>query len=503
MTIIDAPKTDQVRDYQMFIDGEFVDAVDGQRYETVNPYTSRVWATVPDGSDVDVERAVDAARIALDTGEWGTLSGLDRSRLMRRLAVLITENAEALATVESTDNGKLLRETRFQAQGLAGWLDYFAGLADKITGLTIPSDKPNFMIYTRREPIGVVGAITPWNSPLLLLMWKLAPALAAGCPIVVKPADQTSASTLELARLFVEAGFPRGAFNVVTGVGADCGKALVRQPLVDKIAFTGSTRSGIDVMKSAADNLTRVSLELGGKSPNIVFEDADLDAVQNGVIAGIFAASGQTCIAGSRLFVHDKVADEVLERLAARAETIVLGDPLDPATEMGPVALESQLARILDYIEIGGEEGARLVTGGTRPTGEQVSDGFFVSPTIFADVDNNMRIAREEIFGPVLAVLRFTDEEDLLRQANDSDFGLAAGIWTNDIRRAHRVAHRLHTGTVWINSYRAVSYAAPFGGVKQSGIGRENGADAIDEYLETKTIWVELSDQTRDPFRMA
>ncbi|MFF1398827.1 aldehyde dehydrogenase [Streptomyces sp. NPDC058287] len=499
---IEPPEANCPREYSMLIDGEWLEAADGARYDSINPYTGKVWARIPAGRPGDVERAVRAARNALDHGAWGRLNGVERAALMRRLAALVEANAPALAAVETTDNGKLLRETRFQAEALAGWLYYYAGLADKIHGRTIPSDKPGFLVYTRREPVGVVGAITPWNSPLLLLMWKLAPALAAGCPLVVKPADQTSASTLELGRLFAEAGFPPGVFNVVTGVGAECGKALVRSPGVDKIAFTGSTAAGIDVMKGAADNLTQVSLELGGKSPNIVFADADLDAVQNGVIAGIFAASGQTCIAGSRLFVHESVAEALVERLVERARSIVIGDPMAAATEMGPVALTSQLDSILGYIETGRSEGATLVTGGARPSPQEVGDGYFVQPTIFTGVRNDMRIAREEIFGPVLSVLTFKDEDDVIAQANDSDFGLAAGIWTNDIRRAHRVADALRVGTVWVNSYRAVSFTSPFGGYKMSGLGRENGVDALDEYLETKTVWVELAGQSRDPFRM-
>ena len=339
------PTAESVREYKMLVGGEWVDAHSGATFETVNPYTGKVWATAPDADETDVDRAVRAAREAFDSGPWGTMTGTQRARLMRRLADLIAENAEAIALVESTDNGKLLREMSGQLGALPEYYHYFAGAADKIQGDTIPSDKPNFFVYTRREPVGVVGMVVPWNSPVLLLSWKLATALAAGCTVVAKPAEQTPASTLEFARLFEEAGFPHGVFNVVTGDGATAGRAMVRHPGVDKVAFTGSTETGISVMKDAADHLARVSLELGGKSPNIVFEDADLEAAANGVVAGIFAATGQTCMAGSRLFVQERVHDELVERLSDRAGTIKLGNPLDPDTEMGPVAFPQQLEK--------------------------------------------------------------------------------------------------------------------------------------------------------------
>ncbi|WP_037812294.1 aldehyde dehydrogenase [Amycolatopsis sp. La24] len=485
--------------YEMLIDGKWRVASDGATFPSVNPFDGQEWAHVPAATVQDVDDAVTAARRAFDEGPWAQSTPLRRAALLRKFGDLIKENADELARIQVLENGKLIREVAGQTAALANHCYFFAGVAEAPVGETLASSVPNMQVFTVREPIGVVAAITPWNSPLALLLWKLCPALAAGNTVVVKPSEITPVSTLVLARLIQEAGFPDGVVNVVTGAG-EAGAALAGHRGVDKIAFTGSTAVGKKIAVTAAERLARVSLELGGKSPNIVFPDADLDNAVNGVVAGIFAATGQTCMAGSRVLVHEDVHDEFAAALIERTERIKLGDPLDPDTEMGTVACQAQYDKVLHYIEVAKADGAHLAAGGGRPEDPALSKGLFVRPTVFTGVANDMRIAREEVFGPVAVVIKFRDEDDAVRIANDTAFGLAAGVWTRDVARAHRMVRRLRAGSVWVNNYRKTNYVAPFGGFKESGIGRENGFHAIEEYTEVKTAWIDTGNRIADPF---
>lgn len=488
--------------YALRIAGEAREPQSGAWFETQNPYTGETWAEIPRCNTLDVDAAVTAAHVALTSGPWSEMTPTQRGMLLRRLGDLIARDATKLATTEVRDNGKLFAEMQGQLNYIPQWFYYYGGLADKVQGTTLPLDKKGYFAYTRNEPVGVVAAITPWNSPLMLLSWKIAPALAAGCTVVVKPSEFTSASTLELAELFDEAGFPEGVFNVVTGFGAEVGTPLVEHPLVSKISFTGSDTTGRLINEKAGRHLKHTAMELGGKSPNIVFDDADLDQAAFGAISGIFAATGQTCIAGSRLLVQDSIHDAFVERLLAVARTARMGDPMSPDTQVGPVTTPPQYQKVLEYIEIARGEGATAVLGGSKGSRPECGNGWFVEPTIFTGVRNDMRIAQEEVFGPVLSVIRFKDEEDALRMANDVRFGLAAAVWTSDIGRAIRMSEKLQAGTVWVNTYRAVSFMAPFGGYKDSGLGRENGIDAIREYLQTKCVWINSGAVTGNPFVM-
>lgn len=485
--------------YEMLIDGEHVEAASGDRLSVTFPYTGATWATVSAGSEADIDRAVAAARRRYESDEWQSLTATERGELLYALADEIEENTEQLTRAETLGNGKLLRAMRSQVEALPGWYRYYAGLADKVTGDTIASDKSRMFTFTLREPYGVVGVITPWNSPLMLATYKLAPALAAGNTAVLKPSEITPVSAILLAELALDAGVPPGALNVVTGAG-EPGSALANHDDVDKIAFTGGTETGRKVGAAAGENIVPATLELGGKSANIVFPDADLDNAVTGAVKGIFAATGQTCIAGSRLFLHESIHDEVVDRLVTRAEELVLGNPLDEETEMGPIAFEGQFETVSEYVRIGRDEGATLVTGG-EPR-DDLSGDLFYPPTIFTDVTNDMQIAQEEIFGPVLCVLSFEDEAEVIGKANDTEYGLAAGVWTENVRRAIRVSAELEAGVVWVNAYRESSFTTPSGGYKKSGLGIEKGKDAIEEYLQSKSVWIETEGVVGDPFKL-
>lgn len=492
-----------MKTYQMYIDGAWSDAAAGEVFESKNPYTGAPWAMIPRGRQEDADRAVAAAKRAFRSDDWARMTPSNRGHLLRKLGDLIAENAEALARTEVQDNGKLFNEMFFQLKYVPEWFYYYAGLADKIEGSVIPIDKPDMLNFTRYEPLGVCVGITAWNSPLLLLAYKLAPALATGNTFIVKPSEFTSASTLELARLVNQVGLPKGVFNVVTGYGAEVGANLVEHEDVAKVAFTGSEQTGRHIATVAAQTFKKVTLELGGKSPNIVFADAEIDNAVNGVISGIFAASGQTCIAGSRLLVERCVHDEFLEKLLKLARTARIGNPMDADTQVGPVTTEQQLKKVLGYIDVAKAEGAETLLGGVRPDNRpELGEGWFVEPTIFGRVRNGMRIAQEEVFGPVLSVIPFDSADEALNIANDSRYGLAAGVWTQDIRKIKHFSERLQAGTIWANTYRVISYMAPLGGYKNSGLGRENGQDAIYQYLQTKSVMISTAGEVVNPFIM-
>ena len=483
--------TTAVEQKQLLINNEWRAAASGQTMEVVNPATEEVVAVVAAAGADDLSAAVDAARKAL-AGPWGTMSARERGRLVSRLADRLMERADEVSRLETLHNGKPIFESRqIEIPAAAECFEYYAGWADKAMGETIPV-KGNYITYTLREPLGVVAAIVPWNFPLLLAAWKVAPALACGNVVILKPASQTPLTAIALGEIAVEVGLPPGVLNVITGPGSSVGQAIVEHPGIDKIAFTGDTSTGKGIMRAAADTLKKITLELGGKSPNIVLSDADVDAALRGATTGIFYGKGEVCAAGSRLLVDRSIKDEFMEKLAARAKKMVAGDPLDPKTRYGALASKKQLETVQRYVDVAKKEGASLVAGGGRAdigTGK----GYFFQPTVFDKVTPEMTIAREEIFGPVLATIEFADLDEAIARANDSQYGLAAAVWTRDVKKAHYVARKLQAGTVWINTYNVYDTAAPFGGYKASGFGREMSAHALEHYMQVKSVWVDLN----------
>jgi acyl-CoA reductase-like NAD-dependent aldehyde dehydrogenase len=473
----------------LYINGQWAKAKSGKTFTTSSPITTQPIAQIAEGEAADVDAAVQAARAALEKGPWGTMPAAERGRILWKIADELEARIERITYLETLDNGKPIFESKIDLHQVIGVFRYFAGWADKIHGETIPVTGPQF-VYTRREPVGVVGAIVPWNFPLLMASWKLAPALACGNTVILKPAEQTPLTALELADVTEKAGLPPGVLNVVPGFGPTAGRALVDHPGVNKIAFTGSTEVGKEVARRAADTLKRVSLELGGKSATVVLADADVEAAIRGALVGIFYGKGEVCAAGSRLIVSSQIHDQILEGIVAKAARYAPSDPFNPKSRMGALVSETQMQRVLRYIEAGQREHAKLVTGGKRATGMA---GYFVEPTIFDGVTNEMTIGREEIFGPVLAVMSFDDDEQAAAMANASPYGLAAAVFTRDIGKAHRFAAQVKAGTVWVNCINLYDAAAPFGGYKDSGYGRDLGAAALEQYTETKSVWIDLS----------
>jgi aldehyde dehydrogenase (NAD+) len=476
---------------QLFINNEWRSASSGKTMEVINPANEDVCATVASADVADLNAAVDAARAALN-GPWGQISARERGRLVRKLGERLMERADEIARLETLHNGKPIMESRqIEIPAAAECFEYYGGWSDKVMGETIPV-KGNYLTYTLREPLGVCAAIVPWNFPLLIAVWKIAPALACGNTIIVKPASQTPLTALALGEIAVEVGLPPGVLNVLTGPGAKLGQAIVEHPGIDKIAFTGDTSTGKGIMTGSAGTLKKITLELGGKSPNIVLPDADLEAAIRGATIGIFYGKGEVCAAGSRLLVDKSIKDEFIDKLAARTKKMVAGDPMDPKTRFGALSSKKQMDTVMRYVESAKKEGATLVAGGER-TDIGTGKGYFFQPTVFADVTPEMTISREEIFGPVLAAIEFADLDEAIARANDTPYGLAAGVWTKDIKKAHYVARKLQAGTVWINTYNIYDTAAPFGGYKQSGFGREMSAHAIEHYTQVKSVWVDLN----------
>ena len=481
---------------QLLIGGRWQEAASGKTFATHNPATGEELARVAEGDREDIDRAVRAARQAFDAGPWPAMTAAERSQVLWKLADLIEERAEVFAQLETLDNGKpITAARRDDVGGTVDYFRYFAGWPTKVEGATIPISVPNTFAYTLRQPVGVCGQIIPWNYPLMMAAWKLAPALAVGCTVVLKPAEQTPLSALYLGQTCLDAGMPAGVVNVVTGYGDTAGAALAEHMDVDKVAFTGSTEIGRLILRaSSGSNLKKVSLELGGKSPNIVFADADLDLAREGAAAGIFYNMGQDCTAGSRVFVEAPVYDDVAQYIADHAKKLKLGPGLDEGTEIGPLVSQEQLDRVVGYLKLGPQEGARVLSGGARATEPELQSGYFVRPTVFASARNEMRIAQEEIFGPVVSVIPFRDVEDVIAQGNAVAYGLGAGVWTNNLQKAHRVAAGLKAGTVWVNTYGGTDPALPFGGFKQSGHGREMGSEAIHLYTEVKSVLINLGE---------